>query len=251
MMNLIHKLVTFFTSPLTLTVLLIAVGLVLAWRQRKRPALIVLGVAIAWLWLWSSPTLSRPLGLPLERAYPPQRAEAAPAADLIVVLGGGMSGCPDELPYAEMNASADRVWHGARLFKAGKAPLVVMTGGEVDATTKPLLLDLGVPEEAIRSFSEAKNTEDEARHIKAFMASLERKTGKVLLVTSAWHMRRAEWLFRRAGLDVIPAPTDYEMTARFGNGWKASELFPQPNALYENCYLFKEHFSYWCYRLLK
>jgi uncharacterized SAM-binding protein YcdF (DUF218 family) len=38
-----------------------------------------------------------------------------------------------------------------------------------------------------------------------------RPTGpRILLVTSAYHMSRAEILFRRAGLEVIPFPVDFQ-----------------------------------------
>lgn len=52
---------------------------------------------------------------------------------------------------------------------------------------------------------DARNTEEEARMIAA--AGFKR----IRLVTSAWHMPHARWLFERAGLEVRAAPTDYEM----------------------------------------
>ncbi len=253
MMNVIHKIVTFGLSPLTWTFLFVVLALVFVIRNRKRLALVFLSVALAWTYLWSMPAFGRLLGLPLERAYPPLTADETPSADLIVILGGGMGAKPVvwDLSYPpDMNIGADRVWHGANLFKAGKAPVVALTGGEVRSSTAPLLRDFGVPDSALMYFDEAQNTEDEARHIRDFLASAHAE-GKVLLVTSAWHMRRAEWLFRRAGIDVIPAATDYEAHARFGQGWKFSDFVPDAEMLGVNSRFFKEHFSYWCYRLLK
>jgi uncharacterized SAM-binding protein YcdF (DUF218 family) len=59
---------------------------------------------------------------------------------------------------------------------------------------------------------------------------------RIALVTSAWHMRRAELAFRKAGFDVVPAPTGYSSRAeaRFLD-WipSASGLYATRTALWE------------------
>jgi uncharacterized SAM-binding protein YcdF (DUF218 family) len=39
----------------------------------------------------------------------------------------------------------------------------------------------------------------------------ERGWQKIILVTSAWHMPRAARLFRKAGVDFIPFPVDFQI----------------------------------------
>ena len=148
--------------------------------------------------------------------FPVVKAEDAPKADMIVILGGGIGCNTNEYPYAEMWTSADRVWHGARLYKAGKAPFVHITGDEVGFAQAQLLQDFGVPKEAI-VMDLARNTEEEARAISCNMKP-ETAKPKVLLVTSAWHMRRAKLMFEKYApeIEVVPAATDYEALVRCG-----------------------------------
>lgn len=256
-MDVIHKIVMFFATPLTVGLGLLVFGLALAaWRTRRgkpvgRWSYGAVAVSFVWIWLWSTPFMTRLIGMSLERAYPPRLAESMPEADAIVLLGGGMSVDTNASPYAEMNLSADRVWHAARLYKAGKAPKITLSGNFVRESTVSLLQDFGVPESALLYYEDAKNTEDEARMIAADFANTNASV-KVLLVTSAWHMRRAQWLFEKAGVAVVPAATDYEVTVRYGaKAMDSRDFLPDVVNLMENAFLYKEHFAYWCYRLLK
>jgi uncharacterized SAM-binding protein YcdF (DUF218 family) len=69
---------------------------------------------------------------------------------------------------------------------------------------------------------------------------------KVLLVTSAYHMRRAQALFGAQGLAVIPAPTDYQqvMMAQVLPGW-----LPTVDALHQSTDALHEMVGFWVYRL--
>lgn len=258
MIDAVHKIVMFCATPLTVGLVLLLAGIcVVVHRNRKglpigRWGVALMSVALAWLWLWSTPLMTRMLGLPLERLYPPRLAETMPEADAILLLGGGMGANTNAVPFAEMWSPADRVWHAARLFKAERAPKITLSGGGVKETTVPLLKDFGVPEEALVYFEYAKNTEDEARMIAEYFKNEGVENPKLLLVTSAWHMRRAEWLFKRAGLNVVPAATDYEAIVRYGTSSIGFvDLLPDAGNLAMNSFLFKEHFAYWCYRILK
>jgi uncharacterized SAM-binding protein YcdF (DUF218 family) len=111
----------------------------------------------------------------------------------------------------------------------------------------PLLIDLGVPPSEIVAFDEPRNTEEEARRIKEEFG----EDAKIVLVTSAWHMRRSLLLFRRAGLDVIPSAADREMSLRRGLPLEFKEFLPDANALLRNSYATKEWVAYFGYRWLR
>ena len=202
---------------------------------------------VIWLWLWMTPIMTFVVGVPLEKEYlidgKVPIVERFPEADAIVLLGGSMGVEPNLSPYAEMWTSADRVWQAARLYKAGKATKIVATGNGAVDSTLGLLRDFGVAEDDI-SFLDARNTEEEARG----MAGKE--YSKILLVTSAWHMKRAELMFKKytPKIEVVCAPADFENLMRVMNG---ISLVPDVGVFAQNSVSFHEWIGYWGYRLLK
>ena len=208
-MYLLNKIVGGLLNPLVIGLVMVIVSGLCLWRHWRKTGFGLLIGAVAWLWLWSTPVMYRWMGGALESEWPVVKAEDAPKTDAIVLLGGGMGANTNVYPYAEMWNGADRVWHAARLYKAGKAPLVIPTGQGERESTVPLLHDLGVPESAIVVEDEARNTEENARFVEKLIDSrvehVERADGKnveackpkVLLVTSAWHMRRSVLMYRK------------------------------------------------------
>ena len=204
-----------------------------------------------WIWLWSTPLMIRLVGATLEREFLVEgkvpRAEDYPQAEAILLLGGGMGSEAELADHAEMWTSADRVWMAAELYKAGKAPVIYATGGNVKDSTGKLLTDFGVPEEAIVFDDDPRNTEEEAK------AAATRDERKVLLVTSAWHMKRARLMFEKyaSEVEVIPAPRDFENTMSAARPWSPAELFPAPPSLMWNSVTFHEWLGIVGYKLFR
>ena len=124
---------------------------------------------------------------------------------------------------------------------------VYCTGGGCEYAAVPLLTDLGVPREAIWFSEEPRNTEEEARLLKSLICGKDEAmspsrptTSRIYLVTSAWHMLRAKMLFDHAGFDVIPAPTDFEMSCASEKAIEFGDFFPSADALLRNSYAVKE-----------
>ena len=168
-MYLLNKIVGGCLNPLAIGLVLIVAGGLCLWRSWRKTGFGLLIGAVAWLWLWSTPMMYRWIGGSLESEWPVVKAEDAPTANAIVLLGGGMGSNTNVYPYAEMWNGADRVWHAARLYKAGKAPLIVPTGRGEQESTVPLLRDLGVPESAIVVENKARNTEENARFVEKIL----------------------------------------------------------------------------------
>ena len=264
-MYLLNKIVGGLLNPLVIgLVMVVASGLCL-WRNWRKAGFGLLIGAVAWLWLWSTPMMYRWIGGSLESEWPVVKAEDAPTADAIVLLGGGMGSNTNVYPYAEMWNGADRVWHAARLYKAGKAPVVIPTGAGEREGSVPLLLDLGVPESAIRVEPEARNTEENAKFVERLVNSrvehvervdekgVEACKPRVLLVTSAWHMRRSVLMYRKyaPNLEIVPAAADYEATVQTSHPFCFKDVWPDTNALFATSYIFKEYLGYWGYRLFR
>jgi uncharacterized SAM-binding protein YcdF (DUF218 family) len=173
--------------------------------------------AFAWLWFWSMPVVSEALRGRIEAAAGPHSAEEIGKAEVMVVLGGGVSGpLPPLRVYPDLGAASDRVWYASRLYKAGKGSRIVLSGGVVStadgseaAAMRLFLLDLGVPDRAIVLEAGSVNTMTNASLTRRLLA----RDGihRIILVTSALHMPRARRIFERAGFQVISAPTDFEV----------------------------------------
>jgi uncharacterized SAM-binding protein YcdF (DUF218 family) len=215
------KFVIALISPLGTALALGVAALLLARFKKSRLGWVAGLFALVWLGVWSLPLTSHLLRGALEAQFPPVAVNVLPKAQAIVVLGGTMR--PAEMlgQLPDLRESADRVWHAARLFHAGKAPLVVLSGGsnlEVIATPEAeamsvFLSDLGVPTNTMVLEGHSRNTRQNAQ----FTADMLRPQGvnHILLVTSALHMRRAVALFEAQGFAVTPAATDHEARHRF------------------------------------
>ena len=241
-MYVLNKVVWFFLNPVVVPLVGALVGAALFGKCR-RVGRVLLFASLALLWFESTLPCVCLLGLPLERAFfSTQSVEALPKVDAIVLLGGGIGKC-DEMTYPDMYEAADRVWHAARLWKAGKAPLVVVSGSNDLESTVPLLVDFGVPRDAIVVDNESRNTYENSRFTERLL--LGRKNGvaesRVLLVTSAWHMPRACGNFAKTSLSVIPAAADFSTfnayhSVRHWWDWIA----PSADSMLRTNYLFKE-----------
>ena len=251
LMVMVNHALSALMSPMGLWFLAIVATAVLAKFGWKRSAWGLGVLATVCLWAFSCGWMGRLINLGLEREFPPVEMSAVPTADAIVILGGGMGSNTNTCPYAEMFSGADRVWHAARLWKAGKAPVVMASGTNEVFSTKPLLLDLGVPEAAIRIENEARNTEENAKNVVRCLQGKAKP--RVLLVTSAWHMRRAKLMFERyaPGLEVIAAPCDHEATLYSDGSLDVSSFFPCADALRGNSIGMKEIIGYWGYKWLR
>ena len=202
-----------------------------------------------WLWFWSAGIAGRIIGLPLEREWPIIAAEDQSNADAIVVLGGGISQQREGFPTPDLKQGADRAWYAAKLYAAGKAPIVVTSNAGAERCDNILLMDFGVPGSAIKLETSARNTEENAK----FVAKMLGNNKKILLVTSAWHMRRSILMFKKyaPGVEVIPAATDYESLSGFSESISFNDFKPDGGTLATNIAMFKEIVGYWGYKLLR
>ena len=211
-MFVIHQIVGVLSDPVFAGLFALAIGLVFVRRRWGR---MILVLDLILMWICAMPVTSELLAKWIEADYYPVRnVQELPQADAIVLLGGGIGAPPEgsDWPYPDLKESADRVWHAARLYKAGKAPKIYCTCLDVSRSTPPFLKDLGVPAEAIVPIDGPRNTEEEARlYNEAIERRADEKKRQILLVTSAAHMKRAVRIFAKFAPDlaVVPAAIDF------------------------------------------
>jgi uncharacterized SAM-binding protein YcdF (DUF218 family) len=256
----LSKLLPLFLYPLGLTALLMLVALVLLWR-RPRWAAVPLGLALIVLLVGSSGWFCERVVQSLEFQQLP--LAELPQADAIVVLGGCTQPAEPPRPWIDLMEGGDRVVHAARLFKAGKAPKMILSGGRVgwagetgseSEDMAQLVEFMGVPRSAILQDPTSLNTRENAVNIKQIMD--QQKIRRILLVTSATHMPRSLLIFQRLGIDAIPAPTDFVMTlpppgqeSKITLEARLLRLLPDADRLEKTTKALKEYMGIWIYRL--
>jgi uncharacterized SAM-binding protein YcdF (DUF218 family) len=255
MLPVVSKIISFFVSPLGLSLLLLGIAAALR-RQAGWTRALCFG-AFLLLFLFSSGTVSQLLLRSLEDQYHMLPLDSIPRAEAIVVLGGGTSNdqtIPGELDGISIG-SANRLLYAARLFRAGKAPLILFSGGvpllrrslsqgsEAQAAVQ-LLKEWEVPGQAILLEDRSRSTRESALLSRQILQS--RGISRILLVTSAYHMPRAAPVFRKLGFQVIPAPPDVQTA----DGGALSRLFlPDPESLAKSASALREWLDFFVYRL--
>jgi uncharacterized SAM-binding protein YcdF (DUF218 family) len=212
----LSKLIPVFFYPLGLICLLLIVTLGMLWKKSKRtPA--VISSALLILLLSSNSWMSHWLVQSLEWQNIPKGE--LPTADAIVVLGGGTRSAGYPRPDVDFTDAGDRVWYGASLYRAGKAPKIIVSGGKIDwqgngnpeaEDLTKLLVKMGVPQTDIIPEGRSLNTRDNAVYTKEILQQNNFKT--ILLVTSAMHMPRSMAIFKKLDITAIAAPTDYRLS---------------------------------------
>lgn len=208
-MFLLHKLLPIFVLPVGVVLLLLSFALL---RRKRWPVVLALAV----LYLSSIEIVGDGLLGWLESRYPAVPIAQAGKADAIVVLSG-IFGPPVEPGYlVNLSESVERLEAGIVLYQSGAAPWLVFTGGRLPWSdrarvegedSRDVAIARGVSRDQIVVTREVANTAEEARAV----ADLMRARGwkRIILVTSACHMPRAAWLFRRAGVECTVFPVDF------------------------------------------
>ena len=202
--------------PFNLALLLLLAALLLIILGRRRSGVLTVFLAFVILVVCASP-LPLVLYRQHELRHAPVPISSSPTADVIVLLGGDV-GLPVP-PRTESQLHGNRLLHAFRLFEAGKAPLILVTGGNVfpqeglsaEATySKAILAGWGVPDDAILTESKSRNTRQNALYSHQILSA--QGIDRILLVTSAFHMPRAAAVFRHAGFEVMPSPSSVSVT---------------------------------------
>lgn len=229
-MFLLHQIVNVLINPMLIILVLLLSGWILFFCGKIKKGMWLNAIALSLFFVMSWPPIVDAVGIWLEKDYPAVKAQDCPDADAIVVLGGGIGIMPPNVdyPYPLLVDAADRVWHGARLWhelksrNAGAAVKVYCTGPEASRSTPLFLADLKVSVEDIFPIDNLMNTEDEAKAMENLFSNIYVGDGqakgskpKILLVTSALHMKRAKVIFEKyaPSIKVIPSATDHHFVS--------------------------------------
>jgi len=222
----LHKILPALLSPYSLFLACIIIGLV------KRKYLIIWAALIGVLIL-SMPVVSSFLFAQLETVGSRKTPEDVYPADAIVVLSGMTQSIRTAKGIISEWKDPDRFFGGMELIKAKKAPVIIFTKGKLPWKIGPpeselleaTAIGMGVHPQQILVTGEVENTEDESREVKKIMQS---RGNRIILVTSAFHIRRATINFEKEGLDVQAYPVDFKSGEY---ALTPMDFSPNPNAL--------------------
>lgn len=254
----LSKLLPLFVYPLGFACLMLVGALLTLWKRPRWSAWLI-ALALGALLVGGNGWVANQAIYSLERRYVPM---ALPNAEAIVVLGGAIRPQMAPRPDVDVTEAGDRPIYGAQLYKQGKAPLVILSGGRIEwqgggppesADMAKLVEALGVPATAILQDPTSLNTYENAVNVKKILT--QRGINRVLLVTSAAHMPRSMEIFKKQGIDVIAAPTDFLVTepelqkAQSTTQGRILSVLPEAENLARLTRALKEYIGLFVYRL--
>ncbi|MEM1134903.1 MAG: YdcF family protein [Bacteroidota bacterium] len=175
-----------------------------------------------------------------------------------IVLGGvtDVHKLPRDRVFTKQGA--DRILHAARLYDLGIIKNILVSGGsfsknrEVPSEAyqmKKVLLQCGIPDSVIIVEGNSKNTRENALETAKIIIDLY-PNKQHLLITSAFHMRRAVGCFQKAGLTVDSFSTDfYTSDGNLGVN-PIEKIYPTEEAFYKTFKVFREVLGYLIYNAL-
>lgn len=216
---MVNQLITsliYLAEPIGFIWFLLILGtLIFIKRKQWLPAIYSVSIAAIMSLIGSTPIPGWLLES-LERHYVKNYQTDVPVCDAVVVLGGWTQASRYEANGLDFMNEGDRIIMGIELIKRGKAKNLVLGGsgyyvnGKLKIESelaKQWLSNWRIVNAEIFSLGATENTYDEAVRTR----ELARRFGwkKLIIVTSAYHLRRAEAVFKSIGIDVVPVPCDF------------------------------------------
>lgn len=227
MFFLASKIFWLLAQPLSVVFLLMLVAVAaLFWgKKRLAAAALILGLVIHGAVSFTN--LGYLVMQPLEDRFavpapPPQTVDA------IVMLGGAtLEGPSSARQITELNDAGDRLtttlwlaqaYPTAKIFISGGSGLLIDEGEPEATTAERFFLAFGIAQNRLVLEDGSRNTEENVANTKGLLG--ESADGTIVLVTSAFHMPRSVGIFEKAGISVIPWPTDYRTPGPQGFGFQ-------------------------------
>lgn len=250
MFFILSKILSFLIAPL-FWILLILLWAIFTKSQVKRKRLLLFGFILAYI--LSNAFLADEFARKWEGA-PIENDTITANYDVGIVLGGFAS--YDTLSSTlELNDSGDRIWQTLYLYKTGKIKKILISGGSGSVLHKKrtegdrvynFLVEVGIPKSDLMMEAKSRNTRENAvESAKVINTSIP--DAKCLLITSAFHMKRAMGCYNKVHLDVTPYKTDFMTEQRV---WDPDKLLvPSTEALNDWTRLIREIVGYYTYKV--
>ena len=214
---MLEKILTTLVMPVGLVWLgLITSTYLLLMSRQKLLGIFSLGCLLIFT-LGGNQLVSNYLAYSLEAPFTQIDISQIPPLDAVVVLGGGTSSTYNN--RAQLGMAGDRVATAARLYHSGQVKKIICTGSQSFRATpedlhpreeaKLILTEFGIPPDAI-ILLEGENTSQEMNSLKGWIPeNINSPQPRIGLITSAWHLKRAQRLANSHSLDFEPIPSNF------------------------------------------
>jgi uncharacterized SAM-binding protein YcdF (DUF218 family) len=249
----LSQFLSFLAMPFTWVIILLIAGLF--WKKKETGRKIML-FGIIMLLFFSNQFLSNWMMQKWEPDF--KMFSELPDYEVGIVLTGVTNLSKTAYDRTFFNKGADRATHTIQLYKMGKIKKILISGGQglnpINPNTEAELLRdfmviAGVDNNDILVENQAKNTYQNAvLSKKTLIENGYSQEKKFLLITSAFHMRRAKGCYDKVGLLTDTFPVDYYSSDTKFDLPKL--LYPDPQAIAHWHKLFKEWIGIFTYKLV-
>lgn len=247
MLFIVKKVITLCILPPGIFIISFLLAFIFVKRRLRFLALFF----ALFIYILSIGPTSNLLLAPLENSFPVPSLEEVKTGDAYVVLGGGVyDNAPDVDGKGALSGDAlVRLLTAYKLYRICKKP-IILSGGNIFGKTaeadiaKRTLLSLGAAEKDIITESKSVDTHESAQFVREL--SDRHAIKRIILITSAYHMKRSHLLFSRHFREIIPYPAGY-LTS--GAGYNVLSFLPSATALADFSIAMKEYMGIAFYKI--
>lgn len=249
MFFVLSKVVYFFLQPFVWLIVALVWFLIVKNKVRKKR----LKFTVLFILFFFSNTAILKTALHLWEV-PSKKISQIKEYDLAVVLGG-MFEWDNDVQRLSARRGSDRIWQAIQLYEAKKVDKILIAGASGYVFDRGLdeaqqlksdLMKMGIPEKDLLIETHSRNTHENAQYVEALIRQSYPHIEKVLLVTSARHMRRAQACFQKEGLICTTFSTDQYTGSELSFNWDEF-IFPNADTMNEWTELIKEVVGYIVY----
>jgi uncharacterized SAM-binding protein YcdF (DUF218 family) len=211
-MFVFSKIFSIFLSPL-LWIVLFTIWIFILKPGKKKKWFVFIWVVL--LYVFTTHSVVVKLVSSYEMPYQP--IAKGKIFDCAIVLSGG-SHYDSFSSSLQFNQAAERLTEPVILYRKGIVKKLMITGGSANVFppyqkeavyVKMFWKDMGVAEKDIIIESESRNTIENAIFSKRLLEDSVYLKKNILLITSALHAPRSEYIFKKNGFEVDMYPVDF------------------------------------------
>jgi len=243
---IVFKIFQMFLLPGVFILVLLISGLTF-FILRKKAGRVLIVIAIVFYYFFSITPIADLVISPLENQYKNKEQRLSDIENIVLLIGGVKKG---DLPASSKLAESSlfRTVKAVEIyFQAEHKPTIIISGSDpISSSSRPaeeiakFIQSFNISKENILLEEKSKNTYQSAQEIKKIIGD-----ESFILITSAYHLPRSVYIFRKMGLDPIPVPADF----RAEGNYNILDFFPDPQNLRKCNLAFHEYFGLLYYKM--